>query len=96
MVPQVVELEDCFMGYDLEDGTNDLLSPSLPLVLSTYGAGAFDVVEGSTTLFPDNSYSLQSLTSLTIVLLQTLLAGLGASTQLITVVTKSCTAMYRR
>ena len=51
--------EDCFMGYDLEDGTN--LTYCHPASATgaelAYGAGPFDVVEGSTTLFPDDGFS---------------------------------------
>ena len=51
--------EDCFMGYELEDGTNlTYCHPaSATGVELAFGAGPFDVVEGSTTLFPDNSFS---------------------------------------
>ena len=51
--------EDCFMGYDLGTGTN--LSYCHPVSATggelSYGAGATDVVEGSTTLFWEAAYS---------------------------------------
>ncbi len=51
--------EDCFMGYDLNDGTN--LTYCHPVSATgaelSYGAGATDVVEGSTTVFFEDSFS---------------------------------------
>ena len=51
--------EDCFMGYDLGNGTN--LSYCHPVSTTggslSYGASYDGVVEGSTTLFPDASFS---------------------------------------
>lgn len=51
--------EDCFMGYDLNDGTNlTYCHPaSATGVELSYGAGATDVVEGSTTVFFEDSFS---------------------------------------
>jgi hypothetical protein len=51
--------EDCFMGYDLNDGTN--LTYCHPASATgaelAYGAGAMDIVEGSTTLFFEADFS---------------------------------------
>jgi hypothetical protein len=51
--------EDCFMGYDLNDGTN--LTYCHPASATgaelAYGAGAMDIVEGSTTLFFEAAFS---------------------------------------
>ena len=75
---------------DLEDGTNlSYCHPPATGAELAYGAGVFDVVEGSTTLFPDNFYS----TAVTYIVddrsSADALAGLGDSTLLILVVTRN-------
>ena len=51
--------EDCFMGFDLNNGTNLLYCHPVSATGGSlaYGASFDGVVEGSTTLFPDADFS---------------------------------------